>query len=223
MKYHGSLIAFLYALLICGWSVEPVSRSQSEQSAYDDLRDPRLVSLLKAIAAKSDRMETYPQDARYLYDLILKNRLISGLEIGTAGGYGTIWLGMAFGQTGGRLVAVETSKEQGRVALSRLEQAGQLDRVSLLLENPLKVIPMLTGPYDFVFLDGRKQDYTKYLELLLPIVRPGGFIVAHDVTGQSRDLAEFLRRVMGDPALKTELVPISTAGLSVTQKKAGIK
>jgi predicted O-methyltransferase YrrM len=223
MKSRGVFLAFLCALLACGSSAAPAQRSQSEQDAYDGLNDPRLVSLLKTLAAKSGPVGIHPREARYLYDLIVKDRLSSGLQIGTAGGYGTLWLAMAFGQTGGRLVAVEASGEGARATLARLEQAGQLNRVSLLPEDPLKAIALLAGPYDFVLLDGRKQDYIKYLELLLPIIRPGGFIAAHGVSGKSSDPAGYVRRITGDPTLKTELVPISDAGLSISQKLPGVR
>ncbi len=130
---------------------------------------------------------------------------------------------MALGQTGGRLLAVEPTKDQGREALIRLEHAGMLDHVTLFLDDPFKVLPILTGPFDFVFFDGRKQDYLKCLTILLPKIRTGGFLAAHNVTDQSRDLAEFVRKITGDPLLKTEFVPISSAGMSITQKKAGGK
>jgi predicted O-methyltransferase YrrM len=219
--YRRCLIALVLAILFAGWRAAPALEPQTEQTAYDNLPDPRLVTILNGIASKAGRSDVFPQDGRYVYDLVLKNKLTSGLEIGTANGYAAIWVGMAFGQTRGRLVAIEASKEQGREALARLEQAEQLDHVDLLLDDPFKVIPMLTGPYDFVFLDGKKQDYEKCLTLLLPRVRPGGFIVAHNVTDQSRELAGFIRKITGDPQLKTELVSISSAGMSVTQKRAG--
>lgn len=215
------LIAFVLAVLVVGWGTAPALEPQTEQTAYDDLPNPRLVAMLKGIAGKTGRGDVFPQDGRYIYDLVLKNKLIAGLEIGTANGYAAIWIGMAFGQTRGRLVAIEASKEQGREALARLEQAEQLDHVDLLLDDPFNLIPMLTGPYDFIYLDGKKQDYEKCLNLLLPKVRAGGFIVAHNVTDQSRDLTGFIRKITGDPQLKTALVTISSAGMSVTQKRAG--
>lgn len=108
-----NLLAFIFALLTAGFGPELLPQSQTEQNAYDNLPDPRLVTLLKSISGKPGRTDLFPQDGRYLYDLILKNKLASGLEIGASGGYAAIWLGMAFRQTGGRLVSVESSKEPG--------------------------------------------------------------------------------------------------------------
>jgi caffeoyl-CoA O-methyltransferase len=221
--HRRCLTTLVLAILLALWRAVPALELQTGQSSYENLPDPRLVTILKAIAGKSGGSDVFPQDGRYVYDLILKNQLAAGLEIGTANGYAILWIGMAFGQTRGRLVAIEASKEQGREALAQLEQAQQLDHVDLLLDDPFNVMPMLTGPYDFVFLDGKKQDYEKCLRVLLPKIRPGGFIVAHHVTDQSRDLAGFIRKITGDPQLKTELVTISSAGMSVTQKRAGSK
>ncbi len=223
MLCRCNYIPLICALLTALWNGAPALDFQSGQTAYDNLPDPRLVTLLKTIGDKTGRTGVHPEEGRYLYDLISKNKLTSGLEIGTDSGYSAIWIGMAFGQTGGRLLAVEPSKDQGREALLRLGHAGMLDHVTLLADDPLKVVPMLNGPFDFVFFDGRKQDYLKCFTILLPKIRAGGFLAAHDVTVQSRDLAEFVRKITGDPLLKTEFVPISSAGLSVTLKITGGK
>ena len=54
--------------------------------------------------------------------------------------------------------------------------------------------------------------------MVLPKVNPGGIVAAHDVAGQSRDAAGYIRAVTGNPLLKTELIPLSPAGLSITRK-----
>jgi predicted O-methyltransferase YrrM len=210
-------------MLATGWCLSTVPATQSDQTAYDNLPDPRLVTLLKAISDKAGSIDMSSLEGRYLYDLITKNKLTSGLLVGTANGYSAIWIGMAMGRTGGRLLAVEPSKAEGREALMRLENAEMLGHVSLLLEDTFKVLPLLTGPFDFVFLDGRRQDYLKCSETLLPRIRPGGFLAAHNVNDRNRDLAAFIRRITSDSQLKTELVAISSAGISITQKIAPAK
>jgi predicted O-methyltransferase YrrM len=223
MACRCGFLPFVMILLAADWCLPAVPALQSDQSVYDNLPDPRLVSLLKSIAGKSGSNDVSPQEGRYLYDLIIKNKLTSGLLVSTANGYSAVWAGMALGRTGGRLLAVEPSKAEGREALMRLERAEMLGYVNLFLDDTFKVLPMLTGPFDFVFLDGRRQDYLKCFDALLPRIRPGGFLAAHNVNDQSRDLAAFIRRITGDPQLKTELVPISSAGISVTQKTASGK
>jgi predicted O-methyltransferase YrrM len=208
------ILAFPIVVVCAGLS----RQLQPDPHAYDNLPDPRLVTLLKSISGGLGRMDLYPQDSRYLYDLILKYKLTAGLEIESSRGYSAVWLGMAFRQTSGRLVCIANSPEQRHETLANLSQAALLDRIDLRLNDAFEIIPTLSGPYDLVFLDGPKRNYGRYLRMLLSKVRPGGFIIAHNVADQSSDVAEFIRSVTTDPLLKTELVSISPAGLSVTQK-----
>ncbi len=75
MVRHCSFIPLIFALLTAGWRGGPAREFQIEKTAYDNLPDPRLVTLLKAIADKPGRTDVFPQEGRYLYDLILKNKL----------------------------------------------------------------------------------------------------------------------------------------------------
>lgn len=90
--------------------------------------------------------------------------------------------------------------------------------VELRLAEAPGILVSLNGPFDFVFLDTRWADYNRLLELILPKVRPGGFIAAHDVANQRARMSDFLSRITGDHSLRTELVALSRAGLSITQK-----
>ena len=212
------LINLLLAFVIAGLRADSDRQPQTEQNSYDGLPDPSLVPLLKSISARPGRTGFFPQDGRYLYDLILKNKLTSGLEIGASKGHAAIWLGMAFRRTGGRLISIAHEPEGRRETLANLNRAMLLDRIELRLNDAFEIVPALPGPFDFVLLDGRAQDYERYLTMVLPKVRPGGIVAAHDVAGQSREATDFIRNVTGNPQLKTELIPLSPAGLSITWK-----
>jgi caffeoyl-CoA O-methyltransferase len=212
------LINLLLAFVIAGLHADPDHQPQTEQNSYDGLPDPSLVPLLKSISAQSGTARFFPQDGRYLYDLILKNKMISGLEIGASKGYAAIWLGMAFRRTGGRMICIAHDPEGRRETLANLNRALLLDRIELRLNDAFEMIPALSGPFDFVLFDGRAQYYERYLAMVLPKVSPGGIVAAHDVAGQSRDASDYIRAVTGNPLLKTELIPLSPAGLSITRK-----
>jgi predicted O-methyltransferase YrrM len=163
-------------------------------------------------------MNIAPREGRYLHDLIIENDLKAGLEIGTSNGYSALWLGMAFRQTGGNLITIEYNQARAREAMEKFQEAGLDDRIDLRLQDALEAIPALTGPFDFVFIDGWKEDYLDYLELVLPKVRPGGYIAAHNVTDQRTGMADFIRAIASHPNLKTEFLPISRSGISVSRK-----
>jgi predicted O-methyltransferase YrrM len=208
------MIRFLLLAAVCGHA------SVVEQAAgpYGGLPDPRIAAVLEKLSGKPGRWNISPEDGRFLYDLILRHDLKAGLEIGASNGYSGIWLGMAFRQTGGRLITIEHDQARGREALSNFKRAGVADRVDLRLDDAFRVVPNLSGPFDFVFIDAWKTDYRKYLEMILPKVRPGGYITAHNVTDQRSDVADFIRSITNDPRLKTEIVATGRSGISVTQK-----
>jgi predicted O-methyltransferase YrrM len=106
------------------------------------------------------------------------------LEIGTLGGYSTIWLARAL-PAAGRLISLEASEKHAAVARQNLTAAGVADRVEVRVGRALDTLPHLVaegaGPFDFVFLDADKPGNPAYLEWALKLTRKGGVIVADNV------------------------------------------
>jgi predicted O-methyltransferase YrrM len=106
------------------------------------------------------------------------------LEIGTLGGYSTIWLARAL-PADGRLVTLESRPSHAEVARANLERAGLSGIVEVRLGNALQTLAKLAnegaGPFDFVFLDADKANLPGYLEWSLKLSRPGTVIVADNV------------------------------------------
>ncbi len=102
------------------------------------------------------------------------------LEVGTLGGYSTIWLAQALPDYG-RLVSVERDAHHAQVARSNLEQAGLSDRVDVVEGPAVDVLPGLDGPFDLVFLDADKARNADYVRLCLPLTRPGSTVVVDNV------------------------------------------
>lgn len=107
------------------------------------------------------------------------------LELGTLGGYSTIWLARAL-PPGGRLVTCEADPAHAEVARQNLAHAGLTDTVEVLLGPAEATLPTLTGPYDLVFIDADKPAYPDYLRACLPLCRPGTVIVADNVVRDGR-------------------------------------
>ncbi|RNC80635.1 MAG: O-methyltransferase [Phycisphaera sp.] len=104
------------------------------------------------------------------------------LEIGTLGGYSTIWLGRAL-PDGGELVTLEYEQLHAEVARSNLEHAGLGDRAQVVVGAALETLPGLEGgePFDLVFIDADKENYPGYLKWAIKLTRPGGLILADNV------------------------------------------
>jgi predicted O-methyltransferase YrrM len=106
------------------------------------------------------------------------------LELGTLGGYSTIWLARAL-PAGGRVVTLELDPRHAEVARANLSRAGLDDRVELRVgpaaDTLARLIAEKAGPFDLVFIDADKSSNDEYLPLVLELSRPGTVIVADNV------------------------------------------
>ena len=107
------------------------------------------------------------------------------LEVGTLGGYSTIWLARALPE-GGRLVTLEAAAKHAAVARKNLERAGLLgNKVELREGRALDTLPKLVAegvpPFDFIFLDADKENNAAYLQWAVRLARVGTVIVTDNV------------------------------------------
>ena len=102
------------------------------------------------------------------------------LEIGTLGGYSTIWLarGMA---DGGQLVTLESVAKHAEVARANLQRAGVENRIQIRVGAALDTLPSVQGPIDLTFIDADKQNNAEYFRWALKLSRPGSLIVVDNV------------------------------------------
>jgi predicted O-methyltransferase YrrM len=106
------------------------------------------------------------------------------LEIGTPGGYSTIWLarGMA---SGGSLITLEASAKHAEIARTNITRAGLADLVEVRVGPALETLPQLAAegrsPFDLIFIDADKESYSEYFAWALKLARPGSLIIADDV------------------------------------------
>lgn len=122
------------------------------------------------------------------------------LEIGTLGGYSTIWMARGLAE-GGRLITLEYEAKHAEVAMANLVRAGLSDRVEIRVGRALDTLPKLVeegrGPFDLIFIDADKQGYTEYLEWSMKLSRRGTVIVADNVVRNGAII---------DPASSDEMV-----------------
>ena len=102
------------------------------------------------------------------------------LEIGTLGGYSSLWLARAL-PPGGALTTLEYDPHHAEVARANLAEAGVADRVTVMIGAALDLLPRLAGPFDFCFIDANKDGYPDYFRWAVKLSRPGSVIVADNV------------------------------------------
>jgi predicted O-methyltransferase YrrM len=102
------------------------------------------------------------------------------LEIGTLGGYSTIWLGRGLA-AGGRFITLEADPKHAGVARSNIARAGLGDMVEVRVGKALDTLPHVEGPFDFIFIDADKVNYPGYLDWAVRLSRSGTVIIADNV------------------------------------------
>jgi caffeoyl-CoA O-methyltransferase len=140
------------------------------------------------------------------------------VEIGTSTGFSGLWFCLALKKTGGKLLTFELDPGRAATARKYFQQAG-CDKLVTVVEGDAheKVATLGKLPVDLAFIDADKEGYIDYLQKLLPLVRPGGLLVAHNV--KMAAVAEgYLKAVKANPDLET-FVYSEGASMSVTLKK----
>jgi predicted O-methyltransferase YrrM len=143
--------------------------------------DPALAAALEAsTAAGLPPHAVSPAQGKLLHLLARIHDAATILEIGTLGGYSTIWLARAL-PPGGRIVTLESEPEYARVARDNIARAGLADRVEVRVGPAAATLAELEGPFDLTFIDADKRSNPAYLEEVLRLSRPGSVIVADNV------------------------------------------
>src|SRR6266536_1427085 len=102
------------------------------------------------------------------------------LEIGTAVGYSGIWLAGAL-PPDGMLITIDINETRAKEARENFARAGLADRVSVMVGDAKLKLAKVSGPFDLIFQDGDKLQYTPLLDRLVGLLRPGGLLVTDNV------------------------------------------
>ncbi len=178
----------------------------------------RILAVLDDVYRNYRYLSVPREDGRLLRILAESGRAQRIVEVGTSTGYSGLWLLLALKTTGGELVTYEIDDGRHAMARRNFERAGLLGQATLVLGDAHQEITKLKGPVDLVFIDADKEGYPDYLRKVLPLVRPGGLVVAHNMASPPPD-PDYVRLVTTDPALDTVFVNMDAAGVGITLKK----
>lgn len=183
--------------------------------------EKHILSVLEDIHQNQRRgmMNVPPEDGRLLRLLTEVVRAKRVIEIGTSNGYSGIWFSLALRRTGGILITHEIGEERAALARKNFKRAGVDDIITLVQGDAHKEVTKLKAPIDILFLDADKEGYMDYLAKLLPLVRPGGLILAHNTTNSGEDMKDYIKAVTTNPELETIFLHEQGRGMSVTLKK----
>jgi caffeoyl-CoA O-methyltransferase len=203
------LIVGLFSLSLC-WGQYPDMENE---------RDKKVKAFLKDNAENWSDMNVPLGDGKILYDIIVKNKYTSAVEIGTSTGHSAIWIAWALSKTGGKLITIEIDKSRYLQAKSNFKKAGVDKFIDARLADAHELVPQLPGKYDFVFSDADKYWYKNYFIAMDPKLETGGCFTAHN-TGMktSSGIKEFLDYVKSLKNYDTTIDNTSRAGISISYK-----
>ncbi len=163
-------------------------------------------------------MNVPPEDGRLLRLFTEATNAGHVVEIGTSNGYSSIWFCLALKRTGGKLTTFEIDHDRATLARDNFKRAG-VERIVTLIEGDAhEEVTKLKEPIDIIFLDADKSGYIDYINKLLPLLRPGGLILAHNMNLRQAD-PRYVEAITSDPDLETLFLHMQAAGVGVTLKK----
>lgn len=188
-----------------------------------DEAEKQIVAAMEDMYANQSRGmgNVWPEDGRLMRLLTETIEARHVVELGTANGYSALWFCLALRSTGGKLTTHEIDPDRIAVAKENFRRAGVEKIVTLVEGDAHETIKKLEGPLDVVLLDAEKEGFTDYLAKLLPLVREGGLIIAHDSSGQAHMMDDYFRAIVENPNLETVLVDASRWGMCITRKMKG--
>lgn len=141
------------------------------------------------------------------------------LELGCSAGYSTLWMAKALKQTGGHIYTIEADPLKIELAKQNFKDAQVEQNVTLLEEDIFEVLKNWEyGEVDFVFLDSGKNDYQQQYELLVPLLRGGGIILADNITSHPGALSSFVDSIEKDPRVNTLKLECDNGLLFISKK-----
>ena len=201
-----------------------VAQSRSTGTAPETLQYPplgktesekRILSTISDAVRAGELYANVPAiDGQMLRVLAESTNAKRVLEIGTSTGISGLWFLLALESTGGRLTTLEIDPRRAALARSHFKKAGVEGFVTLLEGDAHQNVTTVKGPLDVVFIDAEKDGYVDYLNKVLPLVRPGGLILAHNVNM----VPNYVKAVTGNSALETVFY-MQGNQLAITLKK----
>ncbi len=140
------------------------------------------------------------------------------VEVGTSGGYSTLWFAIAMTRTGGRVTTFEVDPDKVATARQSFADAGLADRIELRHEDGVAGLASLRdASADLVFLDAEKDLYDRMLDDAVRVLRQRGLLIADNLISHEAALAGFRERALADPRLSGLVVPIGRGELVATR------
>jgi len=200
-----------------GAALEPTADPNKPPLPKDD-GERRILAALEQARQGQRYANVSTADGRLLRQLTEALGAKRVVELGTSTGESGLWFSMALRKTGGKLYTHDI--DPGRIAVARenFRRAGVDDLVVITEGDAHQTAVKNTDPIDILFIDAEKEGYDAYLRELLPYVRPGGLIIAHNMRRPAPN-PRYIEAITTNPELDSSFVLMDGAGVGITLKK----
>jgi len=150
------------------------------------------------------------------------------LEVGSGAGYSALWFMKGMGKKG-TLDAIEIDPHVVKQLEEVIQKAGLRKRIRIHQGSALETLRRLKGPYDIIFIDAEKDEYTQYLELGMKLTKPGSIIMADNLLWSgstfqrnvrkegAEGIIDYTKRIFNDPRLCSLIIPLGD-GLAISYR-----
>jgi predicted O-methyltransferase YrrM len=187
----------------------PVPKTDAEQKILAAIRQMQQGERFRNVSTYDGRL------LRLLAEAINAQTVV---EIGTSTGESATWLALALRTTGGHLFTHEIDEGRAKIAAENFKRAGVDGMITIVMGDAHEKVKDYKDPIDMLFLDADKEGYIDYLEKLVPLIRPGGLIVAHNMNARQVD-PDYLEEITTNPDFETLFLIREGTGVGVTMKK----
>lgn len=216
-----AVAAAVLAIFLC-MAIAPAQQRQQQQTHSlerpPQAKDQAEQKILDVLTTVDKEMGVPEADGRLLRILTESIGAKHVVELGTSTGYSGLWFANALRKTGGKLTTYDIDPRRIKIARENFKRAGVDDLITVIEGDAHVEVTKVKEPIDLLFLDADKEGYLDYLNKLLPLVRPGGLIVAHNMRRPAPD-PKFVKAITTDENLDTVFLNMDAAGMSVSVKK----
>jgi predicted O-methyltransferase YrrM len=206
------------------------SELQKEALAQDDL-EKRILTAVQQMREGPRFANVSNDDGRLLRLLAEAVDAKRVVEIGTSTGESATWFALALEATGGHVYTHEIDEGRAQVAEGNFQKAGVEDLITIVMGDAHETVKKYSDPdsplfvdtdrgqwIDILFLDADKEGYIDYLDKLMPLVRSGGLVIAHNMNTRQAD-PQYVKAITENPELETLILLKEGTGVGVTLKK----
>lgn len=149
------------------------------------------------------------QSGNFINMLIKLMNAKNALELGTSNGYSGIWIADALKQTGGHLTTIEFWEKRQCLARANFDKCSLSDIITCKIGSAYDVIKNeIKDTFDFVFIDANKGEYIKYFEVIHPLLKKGGVILADNITSHAEKVKPFVDEISNNPEYQVQILDL---------------